>query len=169
AAADADSRGAAAASARAGRLRLLVVDDDESVRELLREILEAEGHAVSAASSGPEALSLFRPGDYDAVFTDIGMPGMSGWEFAEAVRRLDGAVPLAVITGWGEAVGSERQREAQVDWVVTKPFNATDIVGLAANVAGRLRGERVEEGLHFAQARPAAAELSAVTPARRPA
>jgi signal transduction histidine kinase/CheY-like chemotaxis protein len=118
-------------------IKILVADDDADVRELLCEILRAEGHAVCGASSGFEALARFRESDFDAVFTDIGMPGMSGWELARAVRELDKSIPLAVITGWGEAVGSEGQRAAQVDWVVTKPFNTDRIIELAADAARR--------------------------------
>ena len=53
-----------------------------------------------AASSGAEALALFEAGNFDAVFTDIGMPGMSGWELARTIRERDTQLPLAVITGW---------------------------------------------------------------------
>jgi CheY-like chemotaxis protein len=116
-------------------LRVLVVDDEPFVRELLCEVLETCGHTARAAAGGPEALRLFREGEFDAVFTDIGMPGMSGWELAHAVREIDARVPLAVITGWGEAVGSAEQQAAQVDWVVTKPFTADRIAALAADIA----------------------------------
>ncbi|HEV3468379.1 MAG TPA: ATP-binding protein [Pyrinomonadaceae bacterium] len=131
----------AAPPSRPDRLRLLVVDDEQAVRELLCEILESEGHGVRAASSGPEALRLFREGSFDAVFTDIGMPGMSGWELAHAVREIDSRVPLAVITGWGEAVGSAEQQAAQVDWVVTKPFTTDRITQLAAEISAHARRE----------------------------
>ena len=118
-------------------IRILVAEDERDVRELLCEILRAEGHEVYPAASGVEALELFRASDFDAVFTDIGMPGMSGWELARAVRETDGTVPLAVITGWGDAVGSAEQRAAHVDWVITKPFAADRIAELAADASHR--------------------------------
>jgi CheY-like chemotaxis protein len=121
----------------AQRIKILVADDEPAVCDLLCDILRAEGHEVCAAASGFEALARFRETGFDAVFTDIGMPGMSGWELAHAVREIDRAVPLAVVTGWGEAVGSESQRAARVDWVVTKPFSAERIVELAAEAARR--------------------------------
>ena len=64
-----------------------MVDDEEQVRELLRDILESEGYKVSVAAGGREALSLFDANYFDAVFTDVGMPGMSGWELARAIRE----------------------------------------------------------------------------------
>ena len=109
--------------AESSRARILVVDDEAHVRELLCEMVESEGCEVIAASNGADALALFETGNFDAVFTDIGMPGMSGWELARAIRALNAELPLAVITGWGDAVGSDEQKAAQVNWVVTKPFS----------------------------------------------
>jgi signal transduction histidine kinase/ActR/RegA family two-component response regulator len=120
-----------------GAARILVVDDEEHVRELLKDILESEGHGVVSARDGREALSLLEGADFDAVFTDIGMKGMSGWELAHAVREQDGEMPLAVITGWGDAVSSGERSVAQVDWVVTKPFDASQILSIAREVARR--------------------------------
>ncbi|HSL55976.1 MAG TPA: ATP-binding protein, partial [Pyrinomonadaceae bacterium] len=103
------------------RMRMLVVDDEDFVRELLGEILEGEHCDVYLADSGSEALSAFKDMEFDGVFTDVGMPGMSGWELAREIRHINANIPIAVITGWGEAVGSHEQKEAGVDWVVAKP------------------------------------------------
>ncbi|HWW76231.1 MAG TPA: ATP-binding protein [Pyrinomonadaceae bacterium] len=119
--------------------RVLVVDDEENVRQLLRDVLESEGYQVTLATGGREALELFGGGgSFDAVFTDIGMPGMSGWELAHAVRELDEGLPVAVITGWGEAVGSGERTAARVDWVVTKPFDTAQVLAIAREVARRV-------------------------------
>ncbi|HVF55244.1 MAG TPA: ATP-binding protein [Pyrinomonadaceae bacterium] len=132
------------------QIRILVVDDEVSVRELLHDILTGEGHQVALAASGTEALALFAAMKFDAVFTDIGMPGMSGWELANAIRELNSTIPLAVITGWGEAVGSGEQRAAQVDWVVTKPFTADRITELAHEASRRSREQAERLKLTFA-------------------
>jgi signal transduction histidine kinase/CheY-like chemotaxis protein len=119
------------------RTKFLVVDDEESVRELLRDILEAEGHEVTVAGSGREALALFAETAFAAVLMDVGLPGMSGWELARAVRERDARIPLAIITGWGEAVGSNAQKAAGVDWVVAKPFTVEQIITIAREVSRR--------------------------------
>lgn len=119
----------------ANQLRVLVVDDEESVRDLLRELLESEGCSISVASSGQDALRLFQSGHFDAVFTDVGMPGMSGWELADAIRQQGKQTPIAVITGWGEAVGSNEQKQADVEWVIAKPFTADRIFELVCEIA----------------------------------
>jgi signal transduction histidine kinase/ActR/RegA family two-component response regulator len=114
--------------------KILVVDDEEPVRELLRDLLESEGCRVYLAPGGREALSIFAVQEFDGIFTDVGMPGMSGWELAHAIRQSNATVPIAVITGWGSAVGSDEQKEARVDWVVTKPFRAERISELAQDI-----------------------------------
>jgi signal transduction histidine kinase/ActR/RegA family two-component response regulator len=124
-----------AASPSSAPKSILVVDDEGHVRELLRDILEKEGCRVSLAEGGHEALTLFDAARYDAVFTDLGMPGMSGWELACAVRERDEQIPLAVITGWGEAVGSNEQKAARVNWVVAKPFDTEQIIEIVRDIS----------------------------------
>jgi signal transduction histidine kinase/ActR/RegA family two-component response regulator len=121
--------------------RLLVVDDEDFVRDLLGEILEGEHCEVQLAESGSEALSLFRENEFDAVFTDVGMPGMSGWELAREIRLINQRIPIAVITGWGEAVGSHEKKAAGVDWIVAKPFTADRIAELVRDIS-RLSSKR---------------------------
>jgi signal transduction histidine kinase/ActR/RegA family two-component response regulator len=126
-------------------LRILVVDDEDYVRDLLRDILDREGCEVALAEDGNEAVRLFDRGEFDAVFTDVGLPGMSGWELARYVRERNEEVALAVITGWGDTVSSEEQSAARADWVVPKPFGVDRIVGLVREISRRkaARGERV--------------------------
>ena len=119
--------------------RLLIVDDEDFVRELLSDILEGEHCEVFLAESGAEALSLFSQMEFDGVFTDVGMPGMSGWELAREIRQSNTRIPIAVITGWGEAVGSNEQKAAGVNWIVAKPFTADRIVELVQEI-GSLGG-----------------------------
>jgi DNA-binding response OmpR family regulator len=66
------------------------------------------------------------------------MPGMSGWELARTIRERSSEIPIAVITGWGEAVGSVEQEEAKVDWVVTKPFSVSRIGEITEQISLRL-------------------------------
>jgi signal transduction histidine kinase/CheY-like chemotaxis protein len=126
--------------AEPSRARVLIVDDEPHVLELLCEMVQSEGCEVIAASDGAGALALFEAGSFDAVFTDIGMPGMSGWELARAIRERDAKIPLAVITGWGDAVGSDEQSEARVNWVVTKPFSMQRVSEIVQDI-GRRRDE----------------------------
>jgi len=139
------------ARVRSSQTRILVVDDEEYVRDLLRDILEKEGCEAIVAEGGRQALSLFDNGDFDAVFTDVGMPDMNGWELSRALRQRDSKIPVAVITGWGEAVGSHERQAAQVDWVVAKPFETPQIVEMAREVLRR----------QLAQSKPEVAAVAA--------
>src|SRR2546427_4206014 len=123
--------------AKSSQTRILVVDDEEYVRDLLRDILEKEGCEAVVAEGGHQALSLIENGSFDAVFTDVGMPDMNGWELSRAVRERNSNIPVAVITGWGEAVGSHERQAARVDWVVTKPFDTPQIAEMAHEVFRR--------------------------------
>ncbi|MCA1577685.1 MAG: response regulator [Acidobacteria bacterium] len=132
------------AAGRVSPTRLLVVDDEDFVRELLRDILDCENCEVEVAHDGTEALALFREREFDGVFTDVGMPGMSGWELAREIRQLNNRIPIAIITGWGEIVGSNEQRAAGVDWVIAKPFTAERIVELVCEINNRAAASRIE-------------------------
>ncbi|HEY8205021.1 MAG TPA: ATP-binding protein [Pyrinomonadaceae bacterium] len=122
---------------KSGALGILVVDDEDAVRRLLVDILENQGYEVTPAENGEEALKFFDAKRFKAVFTDVGMPGMSGWELARAIRERDAEMPVAVITGWGDAVSSTEQETAKVDWVVTKPFSIDRITEITAELANR--------------------------------
>jgi CheY-like chemotaxis protein/two-component sensor histidine kinase len=122
---------------KSGALGILVVDDEDAVRRLLVDILENQGYEVTPAENGEEALKFFDAKRFKAVFTDVGMPGMSGWELARAIRERDAEMPVAVITGWGDAVSSTEQETAKVDWVVTKPFSIDRITEITTELANR--------------------------------
>jgi signal transduction histidine kinase/CheY-like chemotaxis protein len=124
---------------RSNMPKILVVDDEAVVRELLRDLLEDEGFEVDIASEGLEALALFDSKSFDAVFTDVGMPGMSGWELARAIRTRNDDIPMAVITGWGEMVDAAERESAQVDWVLTKPFSMAQISEITQEISRHLK------------------------------
>src|SRR3989440_4574175 len=136
---------ASTARVKSSQTRILVVDDEEYVRDLLRDILEKEGCEAIVAEGGRQALSLFDNENFDAVFTDVGMPDMNGWELSRALRQRDSKIPVAIITGWGEAVGSQERQAAQVDWVVTKPFETPQIAEMAREILRRRLAQRKPE------------------------
>jgi signal transduction histidine kinase/CheY-like chemotaxis protein len=132
---------------RCSMTKILVVDDEEPVRELLCDILEGEGVEVTLAANGAEALARFEPGKFDAVLTDIGMPGINGWELLRRVSELDRQVALAVITGWGELVSTHEEKAARVEWVLTKPFAMSQICEIAQEITRRKQSR--ESGQQF--------------------
>jgi CheY-like chemotaxis protein len=121
------------------KLRVLVVDDETHVREVLIEALEAEGCEVVSAQSGEIALALYdqHEGKFDAIFTDIGMPEMSGWELVTEIRERSKTVPIAIISGWADAISVQTKNAVKADWVVAKPFDINKISSIAQEINER--------------------------------
>lgn len=134
-------RQVSAGAAAKGGIRVLVVDDEAVVREVLTEALESEGCEVIAAESGEIALKLFdaNKGQLDAVFTDIGMSEMSGWELVTALRKRSETIPLAIVSGWADAISWDTRNAAKADWVVSKPFDIGKISAIARDIVERKR------------------------------
>ena len=103
--------------------RILVVDDEQMVRSVLSKLLSLKGHTVSVAASGAEALVLMESDDFDVVFTDHGMPEMSGRQLAKALRRRFPSLPIVLLTGDTEA----GKPDEDVNVVLSKPFMIDDL------------------------------------------
>jgi PAS domain S-box-containing protein len=112
------------------KARILVVEDEGGVRELLKDILIDGGHEVETVSRGSEGVKMLKKKDFDLVFTDLGMPGMSGWQVAEASKRINRNTPVALITGWEIRLESSELKERGVDLIVNKPFKVKQILKL---------------------------------------
>ena len=105
------------------KAKILLVDDDPEVSEVLELMLDQIGNEVTVVSQGQEAITRFEQGDYDLVITDLGMPDISGWEVAKAVKQKSPGTPVVLITGWGVQLDSEQRNESGVDGVIAKPFS----------------------------------------------
>jgi CheY-like chemotaxis protein len=103
--------------------RVLLVDDDPRLLTVLSDVLRSEGHAVTTAANGDEALAVFDPGAHDVVITDLGMPRMNGWEVAERIKTRSPATAVFILTGWGEGVSAHESMQF-VDRVIAKPVSA---------------------------------------------
>ena len=101
--------------------KILLVDDDAEVSDVLGLMLQQLGCKVRVTSSGKEALRAFKRGDYGLVITDLGMPDMSGTDVAKAVKGARPETPVILITGWGIQVGLKELPE--IDGVIEKPFS----------------------------------------------
>jgi CheY-like chemotaxis protein len=114
-----------------GRARVLVVDDEENIREILAEMLMTGDHTVITAADGAEALHKLQ-GDpaIDLVFTDLGLPGMSGYEVAQEMKRLRPDLLVGLVTGWGATLDPEKARAHGVDLVISKPFRFEQVLGI---------------------------------------
>jgi PAS domain S-box-containing protein len=118
-------------------LRVLAVEDEPEVLDLVRAMLAYAGHTVITAASGREALDLFKREPVDVVLTDLGMPGMTGLALAEEIKRQR-AVPVVLITGWADEL--DPAQVPNIDVVVAKPLTRERLLdALARAVPQRVR------------------------------
>jgi CheY-like chemotaxis protein len=121
----------------ATRGRILIIDDEEPIREVLADILQTAEHEVVLAEDGPQGLACFAQGRFDLVFTDLGMPGMSGFDVARALKAQRPEVPVGLLTGWGASVDEKEMRDAGVDVLVSKPFKFDEVLAVVRELLGR--------------------------------
>lgn len=114
------------------RPRALVVDDAPDVTEMLAILLQYAGYEVVTVYSGPQALSAARSELFDVVVSDIGMPGMNGYELAEAVRALPDyqSTPMIAVTGFTMYEDRDRALRSGFNAFLTKPINPRDLINL---------------------------------------
>jgi two-component system chemotaxis response regulator CheY len=115
-----------------GEAPILVVDDDESIRQTIAEILEVEGYLVAAAANGEEALERVEEAHPALVLLDMRMPVLDGWGFARELRLRGIKLPILVMTAaqnarsWAEEIGA--------DGYVAKPFDLDELLDQVARL-----------------------------------
>jgi CheY-like chemotaxis protein len=112
--------------------RILVVDDDPSVRALVRDVLEVEGHVVELAVDGYAALRAFAAQRPDGVVLDVVMPGMDGHEVLARLRATAGGLelPVVMLTAAADDANAWRAWTGGADHLLAKPFEPDDLLGL---------------------------------------
>jgi signal transduction histidine kinase/ActR/RegA family two-component response regulator len=113
-------------------LRVLIIDDDPLIIESLRDILQRDGHQVTAADGGQAGIDAFitaqnrHPG-FDAVITDLGMPYIDGRRVAAAIKAASPGTPTILLTGWGQRLADDKDIPPHVDRVLNKPPKLNDL------------------------------------------
>jgi CheY-like chemotaxis protein len=115
-------------------LRILVVDDEPSVREVLSAMLSDDSHEVETASDGREGFEKFRHGTWDLVMTDRAMPQMNGDQLAIAIKQLNPEMPVVLVTGFADVMQDVGDNPPAIDAVVRKPFNRNSLRAAIAQV-----------------------------------
>lgn len=117
------------------KLRVLAVDDEAPLAQLVAALLRPRGHQVVTALSGEEALALLHGQTFDLVISDLGMgPGMTGWELATHARTLRPSIAFVLATGWGAEIDPDEARTRCVHAVLAKPFRGAQLDDLIASL-----------------------------------
>ena len=106
-----------------GKLRILLVEDERTVRLAVKAILEGAGYDVSAAKNGQEGLELFGGGGFDIVLSDVLMPKMNGYELCANIRQRDSSIPFVFLTA----------KDAEVDILAGFGYGADDYISKGAS------------------------------------
>ena len=122
--------------AREGRSRVLVVDDESSIRELLQKTLALAEYEVDTAPDGRAALERLRLGNYDLLIADLKMPGMDGLTLIREAKRLKADLPVIIITGFSTESSAIEAVNLGVAGYLTKPFRVPQVLAAAARALG---------------------------------
>ncbi len=107
---------------------ILIVDDENLMRELISEMLKDKAKSIIPAQNGPEALEVFkRIPKIDIIITDMNMPGMNGLQLLEKIRQMDPIIPVIVMTGYSEIFGIEESLKSGVEEYIKKPFRKEEL------------------------------------------
>jgi DNA-binding response OmpR family regulator len=123
-------------------LRILCIDDEPELRELLHDLLEVYHHKVSVAPGGREGVEMFQSNlrgsePFEIVITDLGMPDMDGHHVARAIKAASPRTPVIMLTGWGTIMKTEGETAADVDAVLSKPPRMQELNNLLLHMAER--------------------------------
>ena len=116
-----------------GAGRILVVDDDPGIRDMLKEVLDEEGYDVSTAEGGREAIDAVEAGLADLLMLDLKMPGMSGFGVLEAIRKFSD-IPIIIVSGLDSVEDKDRCLELGADDYIVKGLELTDLDDLRLRV-----------------------------------
>jgi FixJ family two-component response regulator len=124
---------------------IFVVEDDDSLREAICDLLESVGFAVQAFGSSEEFLNASRPEVPSCLVLDVKLPGMSGLELQESMRRLNTPIPIIFITAHGDVPMVRRAMKAGAVEFLTKPFQKRDLLAALRHSLERDRVRREQE------------------------
>lgn len=125
---------AAAPSSGSKPARVLVVEDEEEVRTLLKDAFRAGGHNVTEASTGAEAIEKLDQNEFDLIVCDLGLPELSGLHVARWVKEFRPHLPVIIATGYAEMIAEEDYDRARIDDVIRKPYAVADVLARANRV-----------------------------------
>lgn len=127
---------------------ILIVDDEEKIRFVVREYAEFEGYKVSEAEDGMQAVELCRENDFDLIIMDIMMPRLDGYMAVREIRKIS-TVPVIMLSARGEEYDKLFGFELGIDDYVVKPFSCKELMARVGAIMGRVAPAERRESLQF--------------------
>ena len=121
--------------------RILVVDDEENIREVIKEYAEFEGHQVSEACDGMQAIEMVKNNDYDIIIMDVMMPRLDGYSACKEIRKIK-QIPLLMLSARGEEYDKLFGFEIGIDDYVVKPFSPKEVMARVNAIVKRNQGAK---------------------------
>jgi signal transduction histidine kinase/ActR/RegA family two-component response regulator len=111
----------------AGKVKILLIEDDNDLQGVLVDMLSGEGYEVKVACSGTEGISFLKLEKYDVIITDLGISGMTGWDFAAEAKEINPRIPVILVTGWGDQILTKEAKDLGVEVVLSKPIKRENL------------------------------------------
>ena len=121
--------------------KILIVEDDDNIRELLRLYLEREGFEISEAENGAVGLSTWKAQNPDMMLLDVMMPVMDGWQVCKEIRASGSTMPIIMITAKGETMDKVSGLELGADDYIVKPLEMREVIARVRAVFRRFAGD----------------------------
>ena len=121
--------------------RILVVDDEENIREVMKEYAEFEGHQVSEACDGMQAIEMVKNNDYDIIIMDVMMPRLDGYSACKEIRKIK-QIPVLMLSARGEEYDKLFGFEIGIDDYVVKPFSPKEVMARVNAIVKRNQGAK---------------------------
>jgi len=109
------------------KVHILLIEDDEDLQGVLAEMLSSEGYEVKVACSGTEGISFLKVKKYDVIITDLGIAGMTGWDFAAEAKEINPHIPVILVSGWGDQILTKEAKDLGVEVILSKPIKRENL------------------------------------------
>ena len=124
-------------------VRIMIIEDDEEMRSLLKDFFEEEGFETDSVSNGVDALQMFSKDHFDLVITDIRMPGLTGLDILPRIRRLKPETPVIVMTAYGSDDVRRRAFEKGATTYLEKPIQLSKLRSVIREMVSRKELEKL--------------------------
>src|SRR5665811_1231027 len=119
------------------KLSILIVEDGQSQREMLRDFLRSEGHTVAEAENGETAIKKVLNSHFDLILLDYKMPGMDGLEVLKEIKRINPEIDVVIITAYGTIETAVEAMKADAIDYITKPIDFDELLVLVDRISKR--------------------------------